>query len=132
MRIDVCFDSNVLLYLVDDSVKADRADALLADGGVVTTLVLAECAHVLAKKWKWPWQDATDLLTIFRGSTLVLPFGEEAIVRGTRYAERYRLQPFDAMIVAAGVLANCTTLYSEDMHDGLVIDGLTVRNPFRA
>jgi predicted nucleic acid-binding protein len=34
------------------------------------------------------------------------------------------------MIVAAAQLAGCTTLYSEDVHDGLVIDGLTIRNPY--
>jgi len=34
------------------------------------------------------------------------------------------------MIVAAAQLAGCTTLYSEDMHDGLTIDRLTIRNPF--
>jgi predicted nucleic acid-binding protein len=37
------------------------------------------------------------------------------------------------MIVAAALHADCDTLWSEDMHDGLVIDGrLRVLNPFRA
>ena len=35
------------------------------------------------------------------------------------------------MIVAASLDAGCDTLWSEDMQDGLVIQGrLTVRNPF--
>jgi predicted nucleic acid-binding protein len=35
------------------------------------------------------------------------------------------------MIVATALLAGCTTLWSEDMHDGLVVDGqLHIRNPF--
>jgi predicted nucleic acid-binding protein len=46
-------------------------------------------------------------------------------------AERYILNIYDAMIVAAAQLAGCTVLYSEDMHDGLVIDRLTIRNPYR-
>jgi predicted nucleic acid-binding protein len=37
----------------------------------------------------------------------------------------------DALIVAAALLAGCTTLYSEAMQDGQVIDRqLTIRNPF--
>jgi predicted nucleic acid-binding protein len=39
---------------------------------------------------------------------------------------------YDGMIVAAAQLAGCRVLYSEDMHDGLVIDRLTIRNPFAA
>jgi predicted nucleic acid-binding protein len=45
-------------------------------------------------------------------------------------AERYQLGVYDGMIVAAALVAGCTTLYSEDMHDGLVIDQLTIRNPY--
>jgi len=38
---------------------------------------------------------------------------------------------YDALIVASALEAGCTTLVSEDMQDGRVIDGrLTIRNPF--
>ena len=48
-------------------------------------------------------------------------------------ARRYKIAFYDAAIVAAALLADCDTLWSEDMHDGLVIDGrLTIRNPFAA
>ncbi len=51
---------------------------------------------------------------------------------GLAIAEKHQLNVYDGMIVAAAQLAGCTTLYSEDMHDGLVIDGLTIRNPYAA
>lgn len=39
---------------------------------------------------------------------------------------------YDAMIVGAALVAGCERILSEDMQDGLVIEGvLTVRNPFR-
>ncbi len=48
-----------------------------------------------------------------------------------RLAERYCLSVYDAMIAAAALTAECDTLYSEDMHDGLVIDGrVRIVNPF--
>ena len=43
------------------------------------------------------------------------------------------LNIYDAFIVASAVISECDTLYSEDMQDGMVIEGrLTIRNPFVA
>jgi predicted nucleic acid-binding protein len=130
MRTDVFFDTNVLLYLADDGRKADVTEELLLEGGVANALVIAEAAYVLTRKWKMTWPDASALLATFRANTRVLPMSDEANIRGIRYAERYRLQAYDAAIVAAAVLAGCKVLLSEDMHNGLVIDGLTIRNPY--
>jgi predicted nucleic acid-binding protein len=45
--------------------------------------------------------------------------------------ERYKLATYDAMLIASALVAECDVFWSEDMHDGLVIDGtLTIRNPF--
>ena len=50
---------------------------------------------------------------------------------GRALAERYGLSVYDAMIVAAALLAGCTTLWSEDMQDGLLVEGrLRIANPF--
>ncbi|SMD04113.1 PIN domain-containing protein [Rhizobium sp. RU36D] len=50
---------------------------------------------------------------------------------GLAVAERYGLSTYDAMIVASAIIAGCETLLSEDMQDGLVIDGrLRIINPF--
>jgi predicted nucleic acid-binding protein len=47
--------------------------------------------------------------------------------------ERYGFSVYDAMIVAAALREGCTTLYSEDMHDGLLVeDQLRIVNPFKA
>ncbi len=131
MRTDVFFDTNVLLYLVDDGPKSGITEELLIEGGISNALVIAEAAYVLTRKWKMAWPEATALLATFRANTHVLPMSDEANVRGARYAARYRLQAYDAAIVAAAVLAGCKVLWSEDMHDGLVVDGLTIRNPFK-
>ena len=41
------FDSNVLVYLASgDSSKADRAEAMLRDGGAISVQVLNEIANV--------------------------------------------------------------------------------------
>ena len=46
-------------------------------------------------------------------------------------AERYGFLVYDAMIVAAALIAGCTTLWTEDMHTGLLVEGqLRLVNPF--
>jgi predicted nucleic acid-binding protein len=51
---------------------------------------------------------------------------------GRAVAARYGLSIDDAMIVGAALVAGCDRLLSEDMQDGLVVEGvLTVVNPFR-
>lgn len=44
-------------------------------------------------------------------------------------AEQHALSTSDAKIVAAALKASCDTLYSQDMHHGLIVDGrLTITN----
>jgi predicted nucleic acid-binding protein len=50
---------------------------------------------------------------------------------GRALAERYGLSVYDAMIVASALIAGCTTLWSEAMQDGLLVEGeLRIMNPF--
>jgi predicted nucleic acid-binding protein len=63
----------------------------------------------------------------------VHPLTVEIRETGLALAERYRLSIYDAMIAASALHADCDTLWSEDMQDGLVLDGrLRVVNPFHA
>lgn len=43
---------------------------------------------------------------------------------------RYRLSWWDAMIVAAAQVQNCPLLLTEDLQNGLVCGGVTIRDPF--
>lgn len=44
-----------------------------------------------------------------------------------------QISNWDALIIAAALLADCDTLYSEDMQHGQVFESsLTIINPFRA
>lgn len=48
-----------------------------------------------------------------------------------RIAVKYGFSFHDSLIAAAGLEAQCTILYSEDLQDGKEIEGrLTVHNPF--
>ena len=125
------FDTNVLLYFASTNAdKADRSDAVLRDGGVVSVQVLNEFAAVARRKYALPWPSIRAVLAAVRSTCNVVPLAIETHELGLALAERYGFNVYDGMIVAAAQLAGCTLLYSEDMHDGLVIDGLTIRNPY--
>jgi predicted nucleic acid-binding protein len=127
------FDSNVLIYLTDtESGKAGRTEDLLAEGGTISVQVLNEFANTARRKVRLNWAETRDFLDTFRATLEVVSLTLETHDRGLELAERYQLSVYDGMIVAAAQLAGCKTLYSEDMHDGLVIDELTIRNPYAA
>jgi predicted nucleic acid-binding protein len=132
MPTDVAFDTNVLVYMVSEAEgRSQTAAELVRAGGVVSVQVLNEYTSVMKRKTSADWPQIDINLAAVRATCRIVPVTLDVHDKGRWYAERYKLQVHDAMIVAAAVLAGCTTLFSEDMHHGLVIDGLTVQNPFR-
>lgn len=127
------FDTNVLLYLAsDDAAKADRAEALIAEGGTVSVQVLNEIANVARRKMAMSWAETHAFLSAIRGLVATEPVTVEIHETGLALAERHGISIYDAMIAAAALHAGCDTLFSEDMQHGMVLDGrLRVVDPFR-
>jgi predicted nucleic acid-binding protein len=132
--VETFLDTNVLLYLLsDDPAKANRAEELIAAGGVISVQVLNEFASVASRKLGMKWPEIREVLDIVRYICRVEPLSLETHERGLEVAERYGFSVYDSMVLAAALLADCTTLFTEDLQDGQRIDGrLTVRNPFRS
>lgn len=128
------FDTNVLLYLLSaDAAKANRAEELLASGGTISVQVLNEFVSVASRKLRMPWAEIREVLAQVRAVCVVEPMTVETHERALKLAERYGLSIYDALIVAAALLAGCNTLQSEDMQNGQLIDRkLKIRNPFAA
>jgi predicted nucleic acid-binding protein len=81
---------------------------------------------------RFSWARTHDLLSRVRQLLPVIPVTLDIHRAGVALAERYGLAVYDGMIAAAALDSGCDTLWSEDMQDGMVIDGrLTVVNPFR-
>lgn len=125
-------DTDVLVYLAQsDAVKAERAEHLLEQKAVLSVQVLNELANVLRRKAGFSWAETNSFLEVVRAVAEVVPLTVETHEIGLTLAERYKLSIYDAMMAAAALEAGCDVLWSEDMHDGLEIDGqLRVRNPF--
>lgn len=125
------FDTNVVLYLLsDDAGKADRAEALMAEGGVISVQVLNEFASVAKRKFAMTWPEITEFLSTVRQVCEVQPLTLETHDRALAIADRFGFSFYDSLVVAAAQIANCSLLYSEDMQDGQTVGGVMIRNPF--
>src|SRR5688572_15776514 len=127
------FDTNVLVYVVGQREgRTAAAEALVVGGGVVSVQVLNELAAVASRKLGMTWDEIGEALAAIRVlCPSPVPLTIETHEAGLRIAAQYRFHIYDAFVAAAALEAECTTLYSEDLQEGQIIDGrLTIRNPF--
>jgi len=126
------FDTNVLLYVASGNpAKADRVERLIGAGGIISVQVLNEIANVARRKMGISWTQTRAFLSTIRGLLAVQPLTIDVHETGLVLAERYGLSVYDAMIAASALHTGCDTLWSEDMQDGIVLEGqLRVTNPF--
>lgn len=125
-------DTNILVYaFAENDARNEAAVLLLQEGGVISVQVLNEFVNVSRKKLKRPWDEIESELAVIR-ALLAPPLGltmrhhEMAV----SIAKRFGFGLYDSLIVASAALANCSVLYTEDLQDGQIIEGVTIRNPF--
>ncbi len=124
-------DTNVVLYLLDDGPKADRSEDILGQGPRISVQVLNEAMVNCRRKAGLSWEETGAFLAGVQSLCEVEDLSVQTHLVGRALAEKYQLSVYDAMIVSAALIAGCTTLWSEDMHDGLLVeDQLRVVNPF--
>jgi predicted nucleic acid-binding protein len=128
------FDTNVLIYaFAKDDRRTKIAETLLAGGGVLGVQTLNEFVAVAVRKLGMPWEEVLEALGAIR---VLFPSPVALTVqthdRALRIAGRYGYHIYDSLVIAAALEARCNTLFSEDMNDGQTVEGLTIRNPFRA
>lgn len=126
------FDSNIILYLLSaDAVKADKAEAIIAGGGIISVQVLNEVTSVCRRKLKMPWGDIEAVLAAVKSACAIIPLTITTHETAMKIAQRYDISFYDANICAAAILSGSKILVSEDMQDGMSIDGVIIQNPFR-
>jgi predicted nucleic acid-binding protein len=138
MTAPVFVDTNVFVYARDTSEPAKRPVAIewlqllwREHRGRTSTQVLSEYYVTVTGKLPFfldresAWGHVLDLLTWEPQETT------PALLRLAREIEqRYATSWWDAMIVAAAQLQDCSILLTEDFQEGMVFGTVAVRNPF--
>jgi len=53
------------------------------------------------------------------------------LVSAIQLQKKYKFAFWDALILQAAKTAGCTTIYSEDLQDGMKIEKIIIKNPFK-
>ena len=126
-------DSNVVLYLLSgDIAKANRAQQLLQDGGIVSVQVLNEVTSVCQRKLKMPWQEIDSVIQALTAACVVVPLTLASHEKAVDISKRYQLSIYDANIIATALIARASTVLTEDLQDGQLIESIVIRNPFKS
>jgi predicted nucleic acid-binding protein len=121
----------VVLYLLSpDTAKADRAENLLAEGGIVSVQVLNETAAVARRKMKLDWAEVDELLAAVKASCEVVAMTLHTHELALRLARGHQLPIYDALICASAKEAGAEVLWTEDLNSGQSVDGIRISNPF--
>jgi predicted nucleic acid-binding protein len=127
------FDTNILVYaFAADDPRSARAEALIAEGGVIGVQVLNEFTNVARRKLQWDLQQIeASLAVIEQLFGVARPLTTVVHAQAVRLARDFKLSFYDALIVAAAMDAQCELLCSEDLQDRQKFGSVTVENPFR-
>jgi predicted nucleic acid-binding protein len=132
-----CFvDTNILLYAVDEGAGAKRAAsrAILDESApgpqkVISTQVLQEFYAVSVRKLGFAPTRAREL-TLLWANLEVVRIETEDVLGAIDCSILNRISFWDGLILAAARKASCGVLWTEDLNDGQVIQGVRIENPF--
>jgi predicted nucleic acid-binding protein len=132
-------DTNILLYayVATDSEKREVASALVdrlwrERCGAISVQVLQEF-YVNATRKISKTSDpeiAVDRLKSLAQWRVHSPLPDD-VIAAAALSSRYQLSFWDAMIVRSAAELRCDTLWTEDLNDGQVIEGVQLSNPFK-
>ncbi len=139
MSANYFLDTNLFIYQLEklDETKFNVARQLISEGlvaqsAVISFQVVQECINISLKKAeiKLSHQDIKAYMeNVLMPLCHVLP-SNPLYAKAIDLQARYKYGFYDSLIIAAALAADCKVLYSEDLQDGQVIDGLVIKNPF--
>lgn len=130
-------DTNLLIYLfgTQDLPKKQMSELLLqklvsSESGVVSYQVVQEFLNNAQSKLGLSQERCYYFLNKSMPQfELVVP-DLNFFNQGLLVCNKYGYSWYDSLIITAALKAECSVLYSEDLHHGQVIEGMRIVNPF--
>ncbi|NJM49769.1 MAG: PIN domain-containing protein [Sphingomonadales bacterium] len=133
----IALDTNILIYAITDDDAEGRhqlaCDILLRIGSgnpILPLPVVGEYLNVCRMRKQASFTAALERADRMIRNYNCIPALPSDYLRAGTTSYRYRIQYFDALIIMVAIRAGASILLSEDMQDGLEVEGLRVVNPF--
>ncbi|HEX8891614.1 MAG TPA: PIN domain-containing protein [Pyrinomonadaceae bacterium] len=132
----LCFiDTNVWLYAfiqAQDQDKTAIAKTIIQSSEVaVSAQVINEVCVNLIKKAHLDEASIRNLIESFYSKYRVAGLSKLSFIKASELREQYSFSYWDSLIVSSALAEEATTMYSEDMHSGLLVENrLRIINPF--
>jgi len=125
-------DTNVVVYaFAKDDAKVAIAEGILEKQPTISVQVISEFLNVCRIKLGMDVPTRHKLAAELMAGCNVVSLDPRVVEKAMEIEAQAQISYWDALIVAAALLAGCDTLYTEDLEHGRVFDGqLTVVNPF--
>ena len=99
--------------LAEADPRAEKADSLLSEGGVISVQILNEFTNVARRKYAMDWDEIEAALADIKAlCDPILPITFEDHRSALWIGRRYGYSIYDAMLIAAASGAGCQILYS--------------------
>ena len=132
----IALDTNVLVYaeLEPGTDKGGLAASLIERAAIhqaiIPAQVLGEFLAVIRRKRREQFPGACEFVIELTSLLKIAETNATVMRSAIQLAQRHRLQFWDAVICAASMRESATHLLTEDMHDGLMLEGLKLLDPF--
>jgi predicted nucleic acid-binding protein len=134
-------DSNVWLYRLIVEPHPDKEESrkhLIAneltnsENLIISTQVINEVCYVLSRKASFNENQIEQVIREFYDGCIVVELNFDILTSASNLRRQHHFSFWDGLIVASALFINAEILYSEDMHDGLIVSNqLQIVNPFK-
>ena len=134
MKDKTFVDTNVFIYVyskTEPEKKNIALEILKNQNIIINTQVINEFIWVMNRKFSVQMEKLKDLgIKLLQRFEIAL-IDQRTIKQALDVAIGYKYSYWDSLIIASALQNGCSSLYSEDMQDGQVIeDSLKIMNPF--
>ncbi len=132
----VAIDTNIMLYALDDFYPDKQnisIDIIANNKPSFCSQSLSEFTNVCLRRWKFPKSRVAEIIKTYLQQCTYVAVSEDILIKSIDIMAIYDFQLFDSIIISSALETGCSILYSEDMHDGQIIEKkLKIVNPFKA
>lgn len=134
----IFLDTNILIYFVDnnDKQKQEIAQTIIQNATInqniiISTQCLQEFYNATTKKMFCTPIKAKEYVNLFAQLFNIVQIDTNVIQQAIDISIKNKLSFWDSLILSSAKQSGCIIVYSEDLNNGQLINGVKIINPFK-